>query len=429
MLSQLLIAVALVAQAPVAGAADATADKVRALVRELDAPQRAARDDAERRLLELGRAALPHLANLPSGASAEMLLRVNRVRATLYRTQAAASLGGSRVTLDVKDAPLPQVLEAFEKQTANKLHDFRRQFGQQAGDIRVTLKLDGAPFWQAVDELCAATGLEVYHFAGHDGLALVASTAVPALDAAVKKPVVYAGAFRLEARRLVASRDASGTAPGELQIVWDTAWEPRLKPLFFTVGAARLSAVDDVGVTLSARNPELVVELPPQGKACRVEMSAAYNLPPVRKAQKLAELKGEIDVLLPAELHTFRFHELERGDVREERAGAVSVTLERVRSSDGTVAVPVRIKYDNAANALESHRAWFYKNPAYLEAADGARTEPGSIELLRQSENELTLNLIFAPEGDWRGQTLVYATPADIVVLPIAFAFRDLPLP
>jgi len=64
-----------------------------------------------------------------------------------------------------------------------------------------------------------------------------------------------------------------------------------------------------------------------------------------------------------------------------------------------------------------------------LEAADGVRTEPGSIELLRQSQNELTLNRIFAPEGDWRGQTLVYATPADIVVLPIAFAFRDLPLP
>ncbi|MBA4017191.1 MAG: hypothetical protein C0483_08465 [Pirellula sp.] len=429
MLSPLLIAVALVAQSPPAGTADATADQIRALVRELDAPQRAARDDAERRLLELGRAALPHLANLPVGASAEVALRVNRVRATIYREQAASNRAGSRVTLDVKDAALQQVLEDLEKQTGNKLHDFRRQFGQQAGDVRVTLQLDDAPFWQAVDELCAATGLEIYHFAGHDGLALVAATAALPLDAGAKKPVVYAGAFRLEARRLVASRDASGAAPGELQIVWDTAWEPRLKPLFFTVCAARLSAVDDVGMKLAARNPELVVELPPQGKACRVEMSAAYNLPPERKAQKLAELKGEIDVLLPAELHTFRFAELDRGDAREERAGAVSVTLERVRASDGTVAVPVRIKYDNAANALESHRAWFYKNPAYLESADGVRTEPGSIELLRQSQNELTLNLIFAPEGDWRGQTLVYGTPADIVVLPIEFAFRDLPLP
>ncbi|MBL9081497.1 MAG: hypothetical protein JNK76_06810 [Planctomycetales bacterium] len=426
MFTTFFLSLAIVAQSPPAG--DDLPAQVRSLLRELDAPQKSTRDAAEIKLIELGPAALDALETLPVDASAELTLRVNRVRTELHRRRASTSLDGSRVTLDVTDAPLDEVLASIEKQAGNRLYDFRRQFGEQADPIRVTLKLDDELFWRAVDKLCAATGLKPYHFGGGDGLALVANSEASDTDVTKARPVVYAGAFRLEARRLVASREAASATPGELQVTWETAWEPRLRPLFFTVRAAKITASIDGLEDLEPLNPQLVLEVPPQGKAVRVEMLASYHAPR-RSAKQLVEFKGAIEVLIPADIQKFRFAEVERGGTREERAGSVSVTLERPREADGVVALPVRIKYDNAANALESHRAWFYKNPAYLEDADGVKTEPGSIELLRQSSNELTLNLIFAPEKDWRGQTLVYGTPADIVILPIEFAFENLPLP
>ncbi|MGC3969336.1 MAG: hypothetical protein QM775_18845 [Pirellulales bacterium] len=395
MLTTFFLSLALVSQTPPAG--DDLVLQVRTLVRELDAPQRAAREAAEQKLLDLGPAALEPLGQLPSGVTAEAMTRVNRVRAALYRKRVAVSLAGSRVTLDADKVPLQEVLDAFEKQTGNRLHDFRRQFGQQADPIEVTLKFENELFWPAVDKLCASTGLEPYHFAGGDGLALVASAANLDESAVGKRPVAYVGAFRLEARRLVASRDAAAKELGELQIIWDTAWEPRLRPLFFTVRAAKLQAKLTDDETLEPRNAELVNEIPPPGKAARVEMTASFAAPR-RSAERLAEFKGSFEVLLPADLQTFRFPEIERGGTREERAGAVSVAVDRPREADGVVALPVRIKYDDAANALESHRAWFYKNPAYLEDAAGTKTETGSIELMRQASNELTLNLIFAPK-------------------------------
>ena len=58
-----------------------------------------------------------------------------------------------------------------------------------------------------------------------------------------------------------------------------------------------------------------------------------------------------------------------------------------------------------------------------------AKITPGSTELTRQADNELSLNLMFVDPGDLTLKTFVYQTPADIVALPIEFEFTDLPLP
>jgi hypothetical protein len=408
-------------------AADDPAMTVRALVRELDAPQKAARDEAERRLTELGPAALTALPALRSNDSAELSLRLNRVRLALLRQQAAQSLAASRVTLHVKNAKLAEVLADIEKQTGNKLIDYRRQFGQNAAEddllVSMTLDFDDVPFWRAVDELCAKYGYAIYPFAGEDGLALVRRTDADRLPS----KVVYAGAFRLRLRRLTVTREPDA-ADADLQVDLEAAWEPRLRPLFLTVAAAKLRLTDDEGRTLSARNPQLVQEIPPQGRSTQVDVKFTAVAPP-RSAQALRTFGGSFDVLLTAEMHTFRFADLSDRRRRAERAAAVTVTLEPTRMVNQLLEVPVRVHYENPVNALESHRAWFYKNPAYLETADGRKTPPGSTELARQSDDELLLNLMFVDPGDPAAQTFIYQTPADIVSLPIEFEFTDLPLP
>jgi hypothetical protein len=398
------------------------APTVRAIVAELDAPQRSTRDAAEKRLIDLGTGVLRYLPEPGAAATAESSTRIARVRRALFQAQVSESTRESTVTLDVKEAPLDEVLGEFKKQTENRLVDYRRQFGQREGDEKVTLKLDKRPFWPALDELLTSQKLEIYHFSGADGLAIVAEGE----SHPRKPPVAYSGAFRVEAEQITAQRRLNSDE-SDLQIDLSAAWEPRLKPMFLTASMAKISATDDAGTPLSIANPELKLEIPPQAKACRVEVSLNFTAPP-RGVKTIARLRGTLDVLLPAELHEFRFTKLDGG--RQTRDGAaVSVTIERARINNEVLEVPLRLGYQDAANALESHRAWFYKNPAWLESPDGQKTLPGTIELARQSDDEITLNLLFAVGDDWNKHTLVYRTPADIVTVPVEFEFRDLPLP
>lgn len=420
------VVVALALLAPSQSPAD-LGPQIRALVRDLDAAQKAVRDDAEKRLIELGTPALASLPEPRPNDSAESALRLNRVRLALLRLKAVHSLEASTVTLHVKEAPLAEVLAEVEKQTGNRLVDYRRQFGQQVDDVHVTLDLDNVPFWKVVDRLATAAGMVPYAFSGEDGLALISATAAaPTLDAGASH-VHYAGAFRLKVSRLTLTRELDAPT-AQLEVQLEAAWEPRLKPLFVTVATANLRIIDDGGETLNPVNPKLVLEVPPQGRASQVDVTLAVAAPP-RKAKQIKRLTGKFDVLLTAEMHTFRFKNLADHKREQQRAAAVVVVLEPTRMINSLLEVPVRIRYENPLNALESHRAWFYKNPAYLESADGAKSTPGSTELARQADDELSLNLMFVDPGDLSTKTFVYQTPADIVSLPIEFEFTDLPLP
>jgi hypothetical protein len=402
------------------------ATQVRALVRQLDAPQKAVRDEAEQSIVALGPSALAALPNAKSTDSAELTLRVNRVRLALLRAKAESNLHGSHVTLQVTKAPLADVLAEFSRQTGDKLIDYRRQFGQQVDDLHVTLDLNEVPFWAALDRLLDAAGLEVYYFAQEDGLALVLR-GPDGVGRSPAPPTAAAGAFRTQVRRLTTTR-AFDEPAAELQLELEIAWEPRLRPMFFTAAMAKVQALDATGARLPAGNPDLVLEIPPQGRAAKIELKLHVAAPP-RASTTLKRLVGSVDVLLPADQHTFRFENLTDGKRQEQRAAAATVSLDSVRTRGEVLETTLRLKYEHPTNALESHRAWFYKNPAYVEDSTGKRTPPGSIELVRQSNDELTLNLLFPDAGDPARLAFVYQTPADLVTLPIAFDFADLPLP
>jgi hypothetical protein len=426
----LIVLCALVVQTQRNQAADPpSAEVVAELVAQLDAPQKAARDEAEKKLIALGPAVVDRLPKLGPDASAEVETRLSRVRMAHYRARAEASVSATTVTLAVKDAPLENLLADIEKQTKNHLVDFRERFGQEAKPITITLDAGKQPFWKTIDALTAQAGMEVYHFSGEDGLAFVAAphAAAPAKDSVVKA-VSYSDAFRIEAKRVTAIRSPASAEPGELRVELEVAWEPRLKPLFLTSRMSKVEARDDQGATIEPGNAELAAEIPPQGKSCRAEVVLPFIAPP-RASQSIKTLKGTFEVLIPAEHHTFRFAKLDDSGKQEQKAAAVTVSIEEPRKNGDLVQIALTLKYDNPANALESHRAWFYKNPCYLLAADGTKTPPGTIELTRQSDDSLSLNLLFAPEEDWSKQTLIYQAPADIVSLPVTYQFSDLPLP
>ena len=109
------------------------------LVEQLDASQLARRDKAEERLIGLGPAALPLLPPETENLSAEVRLRLQRVRRALQHTAARASLEPTLVTLKADAQPLSEVLAALSRQSGNAIVDYRRQFNQPISDPPVTV--------------------------------------------------------------------------------------------------------------------------------------------------------------------------------------------------------------------------------------------------------------------------------------------------
>jgi hypothetical protein len=200
------VAAALVVAAPLVAALAAPGEKkepdaaalkpqVERLLKKLESPERAAREQAEKELLDLGAAALPLLPAEDDISDAEVRRRVSRMRLVLQEQQAREQLQASRVTLEAEKIALSKAIEALAQQTGNKLIDFRQELGQPVDDPEITLKLHDAPFWEALDTLCREGSVTVYPYTGQRQIALTAG-AEPRDSAA---PVSYSGAFRLAA--------------------------------------------------------------------------------------------------------------------------------------------------------------------------------------------------------------------------------------
>ena len=132
------------------------------LVSRLGSNTYADREAAGEALVKIGREALPALGKAAESRDPE----VRRRAATLAaRIEAGAVLNATRVRLDVHDRPLAEAVEAIERESAMRLRP-----GVGVGKVgveptwpegRVTLEAsEPVPFWQAVDRLCAAGGLQ-----------------------------------------------------------------------------------------------------------------------------------------------------------------------------------------------------------------------------------------------------------------------------
>src|SRR5262249_51237674 len=142
-------------------------------------------------------------ALIEQAKSADVKHRLEQVQAQLQAQQTQDFAKARIVTLHGQ-MPLSAALAAIEKQTGNKLLDYRAQFGQEANDPTLKIDLENVPFWQALDRLLDQANLTLYSFAGKEGLAVVARTSG---EAPRKSRAAYAEAFRLEATKAIAERD------------------------------------------------------------------------------------------------------------------------------------------------------------------------------------------------------------------------------
>jgi hypothetical protein len=407
------------------------ADRVAALLRQLDERELAARDEAEKQLFELGPDVLPLLPTVGEQTPAEVALRVTRVQQKLLVAQADASSRPSTVTLKGVNLPIAEVFAELSKQTGNEIKDHREAFRQDKTEIRVNVDFDKTPFWTAFDQVLDDAGMTLYGFTGRRGA--FAITRQPTSAKRVGR-ASYSGIFRLEPARFEAIRDLRNENVRSLKLFVEATWEPRLQPLAVMQRLNELSAVGDNGerLMLSGANSEPEAMIRPGVSTTELEIPLAL---PDRAIKKIATLKGKMLAIVPGPAQDFRFSTLPVAarnarpkPIAQRKAGA-TVTIDQVRKNNAVWEVRLRVKFDSPSTALESYRTWVLDNEAYFVDASQRRIEPGGFEQSRQAKDEAGVNYFFDLEDGPEKLEFVYRTPIAILELPVEFEFKDLSLP
>lgn len=398
--------------------------EVRRLVRQLNAPQLAQREAAEEMLLKLGPKILDLLPPITDRTAAEVKQRVGRVRQKLQRAAAELAVKPSRITLHADAMPLSEVLAALEKQSGNKLVDYRRRFNQQVTDPKLKVNFDDMPFWEALDRVLDQAELEVYAYGEEKAINLVAR-------ADVQRPRTqganYGGPFRFEPIRIVAQRDFREADGQSLRLMLSVAWEPRLKPISLKQKMSDLTAVDEKGNPLAVDDSQAEFNVP-TGDSTSVELILPFKLPS-RDVKEIASLKGKLLAMVPGKIQTFTFGDLTTAKNVEQRLAGVTVTLDQVRKNNEVWQVLVRVRFDEAGNALASHRGWIFNNEAYLEGPDGKPLQYDGMETTRQAKNEVGIAYLFVLDGPPDKHKFVYKTPGVIVATAFEYEIKDVKLP
>ncbi|HLA84981.1 MAG TPA: hypothetical protein VJL29_09315 [Thermoguttaceae bacterium] len=398
--------------------------EVRRLVRQLDAPQLDARNAAEAKLIELGPETLPLLPSPDSQQSAEVRQRLGRVRRALEQKLAAAAVEPSRVTLHEKQAKLSRVLKEIERQTGNRIIDSREQFGR-ASDPEVAVDFNKTPFWRAMDRVLDEAGLTVYPFGSERAVYLAdcPEGAVP-----MTRACCQTGPFLFVPVELTAKRLVNAANEGTLHLGMVVAWEPRLAPIGLTQRLTEIQAIDENGAALDVDVRLGALEVPVNPTATAVKLSIPFAVPP-RDVQKIVRLTGTLDALVPGPIETFRFTGLPAAKDVSRRVANATVTLQGMRKNDDIWEIEVRVRFEEAGDALASHRGWIFSNEAYLEGPDGKRVENEGFETKMQTENEVGVAYLFYLEDSPAKYTFVYKTPARIFTTRFKYEFQDLELP
>jgi hypothetical protein len=326
---------------------------------------------------------------------------------------------------------LQEVCAEIEKQTGNKVIDYRDRLQQKASNPRFKLEIKNAPFWQAVDALLDSTQMTVYHYSGKDGLAIIER---PQDELPRRVRAIYVGPLRLEVTRLIEDRQPGLKKPGSLKINLAVAWEPRLAPVKLVQRLNQLQAVDDQGHVMRFEEDEATLEAPIEGGGTGVELLLPFE-PPPREVKTIASLKGTLNLSLPGKIATFEFDKLDylaqaRAKPVEKTQDDATVIVDQVRKNNDLWEVLTRVRFSaDGNNSADTSDNWILQNEAYLKGPEQKRVENAGFHTTARTNNELGITYQFELPAGVEDYTFVYKTPSSIHTLPVEYEIKNLQLP
>jgi hypothetical protein len=326
------------------------------------------------------------------------------------------------------EMPVSQALAELQKQSGNPLVDYRERMNQEQRDPMIKVELKDVPFWQALDTVLDAASLSIYNYDEEKGaLAFVArgEDAQPRLGHAS-----YSGLFRLEPVRIDATRDLKNTMNHSLRLVVEAAWEPRVRPIVLEQPLDEVSATDEQGNALLIDGSEGKLEVPVEANNAGVELEIPLQ-GAERSVKQIASLKGKLTAVVLGRVESFEFPDIDKQKAAELERGGATVIVDSCRKNGDIYEVNMRVAFDKASNALESHRGWIYNNECFLTDPKGNRIDNSGTEATLLADNEVGLSYKFdlGEKTTPAGHTFTYRTAAAIIRVPVEFELKGIDLP
>ncbi|MGO9110120.1 MAG: hypothetical protein ACLP9L_12880 [Thermoguttaceae bacterium] len=393
------------------------------LVHKLDADTEKERTEAKKGLIQLGPAVLDLLPSPESQPNDEIANSIRRVRQQLQETLAARSLEASTVTLHGR-LRTSKVLAEIQKQTGNTIADLPRAAGAAIADPEIVVNFDKTPFWTALDSALDQAQLSIYPYGQPHALKIVprGPNDLPRTGRAAIQ-----GPMRIEPVTVLAKRELRSSSPPALQVSLEVAWEPRLQPIAIKQRMAGLKILDSSGGSVATDDPQAEKEASPGSGSSAVEMDIALAVP-AQPLKEISSLTGSVQAMLLGKVEEFRFVDLLKGK-QEKRIVAATVTLDEVRKNGDSWEIFVRLRFDSAGDALESHRNWVVQNEAHLEDADGKPIQPDSMETTLRTKNEVGVGYVFAMPDLPKNLAFVYKTPGMVVTKDFRYELKGIKMP
>jgi hypothetical protein len=351
------------------------------------------------------------------------------IRKTLRERQVQKDLAPRLVTLDAKEMPLEKVLAEVAKQTGIEVVDRR----EAEEETRVKLKLEKAPFWEALDKIAQEIDARLGLYERDGKIALHRRP-----NGFQSPPVSSNGPFRTTIRRLTAIRNLEAEESYYVATL-EVAWEPRFRPFLLNIKPADLHFQDD-------KNQELSLEQKENKISVSNKTAVTFDVPwpsLPRSAAKLGRFEGKVFLTASSQMVTFAFEstlaeQLKNPKAREMSRGGTTVKITQLDLAKDHWTVGVEIDYPADSPEFESFESWLIFNEMTLRKKESGEVFPnnGNYQIDSSGGNKAVVSYHFVDEpakklvrGNPEDWTVVYKTPGQMLEMPVTFLFKDVSLP
>lgn len=406
---------------------EAFAKAANRLIRQLDAAELSKRDLAETELVRLGARVLPLLPPPDKALSANAKQALTRIRAKLEVAVARDAASSTTVEL-TGEHPLKHLLAELTRQTGNRL-DHVDRLPPELLNKKFEVNWRAMPFWTALDDICDMARLTVYPYEQGPGLALriKPDLLLPRSDLAG-----YIGPLRLECTNMTIERDPRVVGNPQLKLGLEISWEPRLRPISVELPLAKVSAIDDQNKRLESLRKEGTATALISNGSHATELTVMLEAP-LRTSNILDLVKGNVRMLLPGRVEKFEFENLAETLKPEQRwekkIAQATVSIERIQRSNDLWEIQMKLSYDQAHDAFDSHLAgWILQYQPQLIDADGKAQDHAGYDTALRNDKEYGITYYY-DVPTIQGAKFQYSCPVVLQRVELEYELKNLRLP
>ncbi|MFN9627338.1 MAG: hypothetical protein ACK6AT_13885 [Planctomycetota bacterium] len=403
-------------------------EKIVELTKQLDADKEADRDAAEKEIQQIGPEALEFLPPLDEQASAELRMRIERLREKFLEETTVDFHEPSMVNL-VGEMSVVEALDRIEKQTRNKIGLDAYRKHPALGEVS-DFDIQGVTYWEALDEVMQQIDWQIIP-RDNGKIAFGPKPQIPEDKQGLLKslpresiPPVYIGVLRLQPVALSKTTHFLDPLQSTAELDFIVQWEPRFNPVFVRFAMDKL--------VVRTENDELLLvptdqssDYVPVGSQLLVSMRV---LKPTQAATKIASWKGQLQIAIPGRTATIDFENPKDNSGKTLTAGDMTVVLESASKNRDLQEIQIGVSLANQPSN-DVLQGWIALTDGYLIDKEGNRIEHAGWATTRLTKNDIGLSYLFDIEGSLSDYRFVYRAPESVILQTVDYEFNNIPFP